>query len=91
MIRKGMLKKPDGSSMSYDDFRIIARSDEIPNGPLAYLSDLPDDLKAKISDAFFNLRKNDKVALERLYYGRLENEGWAPAKTEDWKPVVELV
>ena len=91
MIRKGMLKKPDGSSMSYDDFRIIARSDEIPNGPLAYLSDLPDELKAKISDAFFNLRKNDKVALERLYYGRLENEGWAPAKTEDWKPVIELV
>jgi len=91
MISKGMLKNADGTSMKYEDFRIIAKSDVILNGPLAYLSDLPPDLKAKIADAFFNLRKNDKAAADKLYDGKLDREGWASAKTEDWNPVVDLV
>ena len=91
MISKGMLKNADGSPMKYEDFRIIAKSDVILNGPLAYLSDLPPDLKAKIADAFFNLRKNDKAAADKLYDGKLDREGWASAKTEDWNPVVDLV
>jgi len=91
MITKGMLKNADGTPMKYEDFRIIAKSDPILNGPLAYLSDMPADLKAKIADAFFNLRKNDKVAADKIYDGKLDREGWAAAKTEDWKPVVDLV
>jgi phosphonate transport system substrate-binding protein len=76
--------------MKYEDFRIIAKSDVILNGPLAYLSDLPPELKAKINDAFFKLRTNDKAAADKLYDGKLDREGWAPAKTEDWNPVVDL-
>ena len=91
MITKGMLKNADGTPMKYEDFRIIAKSDPILNGPLAYLSDMPADLKAKIADAFFNLRKNDKAAADKIYDGKMDREGWAPAKTEDWKPVVDLV
>jgi phosphonate transport system substrate-binding protein len=91
MISKGMLKNADGTSMKYEDFRIIAKSDVILNGPLAYLSDLPPELKAKINDAFFKLRTNDKAAADKLYDGKLDREGWAPAKTEDWNPVVDLV
>ena len=91
MITKGMLKNADGTPMKYGDFRIIAKSDPILNGPLAYLSDMPADLKSKIADAFFNLRKNDKAAADKIYDGKMDREGWAPAKTEDWKPVVDLV
>ena len=91
MLTKGMLKNVDGSPMKYEDFRIIEKSDPILNGPLAYVSDLPPELKAKIADAFFNLRKNDKAVAEKLYDGKMDREGWAPAKTEDWKPVVDLV
>jgi len=91
MISKGMLKNADGTSMKYEDFRIIAKSDVILNGPLAYLSDLPPELKANINDAFFKLRTNDKAAADKLYDGKLDREGWAPAKTEDWNPVVDLV
>jgi phosphonate transport system substrate-binding protein len=91
MITKGMLKNADGTPMKYEDFRIIAKSDPILNGPLAYLEDMPADLKSKIADAFFNLRKNDKAAADKIYDGKLDREGWAPAKTEDWKPVVDLV
>ena len=91
MITKGKLKNADGTPMKYEDFRIIAKSDPILNGPLSYLSDMHADLKAKIADAFFNVRKNDKVAADKIYDGKMDREGWAPAKTEDWKPVVDLV
>ena len=91
MITKGMLKNADGTPMKYEDFRIVEKSEPILNGPLAYVSDLPADLKAKIADAFFNLRKNDKAAADKIYDGKLDREGWAPAKTEDWNPVVDLV
>ena len=91
MITKGMLKNADGTSMKYEDFRIILKSEPILNGPLAVLSDMPADLKAKIADAFFHLRERDKAAADKIYDGKLDREGWAAAKTEDWKPVVELV
>lgn len=91
MLTKGMLKNADGSPMKYEDFRIILKSDPILNGPLAVLGDMPADLKAKIADAFFHVRERDKAAADRIYDGKLDREGWAPAKTEDWKPVVDLV
>ena len=91
MVTKGMLKNADGTPMKYEDFRIIEKSEPILNGPLAYTADLPADLKTKIADAFFNLRKNDKAAADKIYDGKLDREGWAPAKTEDWNPVVDLV
>ena len=91
MLTKGMLKNADGTLMKYEDFRIILKSDPILNGPLAVPSDMPADLKAKIADAFFNVRSRDKAAADKIYDGKLDREGWAPAKTEDWKPVVDLV
>ena len=91
MLTKGMLKNADGTLMKYEDFRIILKSDPILNGPLAVPSDMPADLKAKIADAFFNVRARDRAAADKIYDGKLDREGWAPAKTEDWKPVVDLV
>ena len=52
MVTKGMLKNADGSPMKKEDFRIISKSDLIPNSPYAYLADLPADLKAAIAKAF---------------------------------------
>jgi phosphonate transport system substrate-binding protein len=91
LATKGLLKAADGTAIQYSDLRIVARSEPILNGPLTYLSDLPADLKAKIADAFFNLRKNDKAVADKLYDGKMDREGWKPAKTEEWKPVVDLV
>jgi phosphonate transport system substrate-binding protein len=91
MLTKGMLKNADGTLMKYEDFRIILKSEPILNGPLAVPSDMPADLKAKIADAFFNVRARDRAAADKIYDGKLDREGWAPAKTEDWKPVVDLV
>src|SRR6187402_573371 len=48
LLTKGMLKNADGSAMKKEDFRIIHKSAAIINGPYAYNSDLPADLKAAI-------------------------------------------
>ena len=89
MIAKGMLKNADGSSMKVSDFRIILKSDPILNGPLTYLSDLPADAKDAISKAFLTAHTADKASFDKLSDGK--NAPWKSAKTEEWKPVVELV
>ena len=89
MIAKGMLKNADGSSMKYSDFRIILKSDPILNGPLAYLSDLPTDAKDAIAKAFLSAHTADKASFEKLSDGK--NAPWQAAKTEQSKPVIELV
>ncbi|MFX6865408.1 PhnD/SsuA/transferrin family substrate-binding protein, partial [Acinetobacter baumannii] len=79
---KGMLKNPDGSAMKKDDFRIIHKSSPIINGPYAYNSDLPDDLKAAIAKAFMDSPTKDKAAFDRLSDG--QKKGFHPATTKDW-------
>ena len=71
MLNKGMLKNADGTPMKRDDFRIILKSDLIINSPYAYLSDLPDDLKAAIRQGFLEAATKDKAAL-RSPVGRQE-------------------
>jgi phosphonate transport system substrate-binding protein len=89
MIVKGMLKNADGSAMKTSDFRIILKSDTIRNGPLTVLSDMPTDAKEAIAKAFLNAHTADKAAFDKLSDGK--NLPWKSAKTEEWKPVVELV
>ena len=76
MLNKGMLKNADGSPMTKDDFRIILKSDIIINSPYAYLSDLPDDLKAAIAKAFLEAATKDKADYDRLSDGK--NRPWEP-------------
>ena len=89
MLNKGMLKNADGSPMTKDDFRIILKSELIINDPFAYLSDLPDDLKATIRQAFLEAADKDKDAFARLSDGK--NRPWQPIATADYDKTVELV
>lgn len=89
MLNKGMLKNADGSPMTRGDFRIILKSDIIINSPYAYLSDLPDDLKAAIAKAFLEAATKDKVDYDRLSDGK--NRPWEPVKTADYDKTIELV
>jgi phosphonate transport system substrate-binding protein len=89
MLKKGMLKKADGSPMTKDDFRIILKSDLIINSPYAYLSDLPDDLKAAIAKAFFDAAAKDKAAYDKLSDGK--NRPWEPVADADYNKTIELV
>jgi phosphonate transport system substrate-binding protein len=89
MLNKGMLKKADGSPMTKDDFRIILKSDLIINSPYAYLSDLPEDLKAAIAKAFLEAAAKDKVDYDWLSDGK--NRPWEPVVNADYNKTIELV
>jgi phosphonate transport system substrate-binding protein len=89
MLTKGMLKNADGTPMKKDDFRIIHKSAQIINGPYAYGSDLPDDLKAAIAKAFTESPTKDKAAFDRLSDG--QKKGFHPATTKDWDGTIELI
>jgi len=89
MLHKGMLKNADGTPMKKDDFRIIHKSPQIINGPYAYNSDLPDDLKAAIAKAFTEAPAKDKVAFDRLSDG--QKKGFNPATTKDWDGTIDLI
>ncbi len=89
MLNKGMLRNADGSPLKKDDFRIVLTSPMIINSPYAYLSDLPDDLKAAIRQAFFDAATKDKADFDRLSDGK--NRPWQPVATADYDKTVELV
>lgn len=80
MDKKGMAKA--------SDYRIIYKSEMIVNSPVAYLSDLPAELKAKIRQAFFDAEKKDKAAFDKLSDGK--NEIWQPVDLKAYEPIIEL-
>jgi len=89
MINKGVLRDADGKPMTKEDFRIVYKSDFLPEGPYAVLASLPADLKAKIATAFLEMPKKDKAAFSGLSDGKdIEFVATTPA---DFKPIVEMV
>ena len=89
MITKGLLKKPDGTPMQKSDFRVAFKSDFLPEGPYAVLATLPNDLKAKIREAFVALPKADKAAFDRLSDGK--DLGLTPVTLKDYQPIVDML
>jgi phosphonate transport system substrate-binding protein len=89
MLSKNMLKNADGSPMKKEDFRIIVKSDLIINSPTAYLSDLPDDMKAAIKQAFLDAPKKDAEAFKKLSDGK--NKPWEPITNADYDKTIELI
>ncbi len=83
------LMRMDRKSMAkYADYRIIFKSDQIVNSPVAYLSDLPDELKTAIRDAYFGVEKKDPDAFRQLTDG--QSRIWKPTTHKDYAPIVEL-
>ncbi|KZD23277.1 phosphonate ABC transporter substrate-binding protein [Tardiphaga robiniae] len=89
MLTKGMLKNADGSAMKKEDFRIVHKSAPIINGPYAYNSDLPEDLKVAIAKAFVDAPTKDKAAFDRLSDG--QKKGFHAATTKDWDATIDLI
>lgn len=89
MLTKGMLKSSDGAALKKEDFRIIHKSAPIINGPYAYGSDLPQDLKSAISKAFVEAPTKDKTAFDRLSDG--QKKGFHAATTKDWDATIDLI
>ena len=89
MLNKNMVKSKDGTPMKKEDFRIIVKSDLIINSPYAYLSDLPEDMKAAIKKAFLAAAENDAAAFKKLSDGK--NRPWEPIANEDYNKTIELI
>ncbi|MDP4004537.1 phosphonate ABC transporter substrate-binding protein [Methylobacterium sp. NEAU K] len=89
MAAKGMLKKPDGTPMQQSDFRVVFKSDFLPEGPYAMLASLPDDLKGKIRQAFIDLPRADKAAFDRLSDGK--DQDLTPVTIEDYQPIIDML
>jgi phosphonate transport system substrate-binding protein len=89
MLNKGMVKSADGTVMKKEDFRIVVKSDLIINSPYAYLSDLPDDMKAAIKKAFLEAAQKDPEAFKKLSDGK--NKPWEPVTNEDYNKTIELI
>jgi phosphonate transport system substrate-binding protein len=89
MLAKNMVKSSDGKQLTKDDFRIIVKSDLIINSPYAYLSDLPEDMKAAIKKAFLDAADKDKEAFAKLSDGK--NLPWQSVSNEDYNKTIELI
>jgi len=81
------LSRMDKNKMArYDDFRMVYKSDLIPNGPYTYLSDFPPEMKTAIAKAFFDAAKEAPEAFQKAAYGG----AWEPVTHETYLPVIEL-
>lgn len=89
MLNKGMVKSADGTVMKKEDFRIVVKSDLIINSPYAYLSDLPDDMKAAIKKAFLDAAQKDPEAFKKLSDGK--NKPWQPIANDDYNKTIDLI
>jgi phosphonate transport system substrate-binding protein len=89
MLAKNMVKSSDGTPLKKEDFRIIVKSDLIINSPYAYLSNLPDDMKAAIKQAFLDAPKKDADAFKKLSDGK--NLPWQPITNADYDKTIELI
>ena len=81
MVNKGLAKK--------DDFRIISKSDLIPNSPFAYLADLPPDLKAAIAKAFNEAPTKAKAAFDKLSDGK--DKEFIAIDAKAYEPIVQMI
>lgn len=81
MDKKGLAKA--------SDYRIVYKSDLIPNSPFAYLADLPPDLKAAINKAFADAPTKAKAAFDKLSDGK--DREFKAVDAQYYEPVVELI
>jgi phosphonate transport system substrate-binding protein len=80
MARKNMVKA--------EDFRIIFKSDQIVNSPMAYLDSLPQDLRTAIQTAVLELPQREPEAFRRITDG--QQAPWQAVTNADYNPIIEL-
>jgi phosphonate transport system substrate-binding protein len=80
MERKGMAKAAE--------FRIIFKSDLIVNSPMAYLTTLPENLRAAIKKAVLEVHAKDPDAFNKIYEGK--QLPFAEIDHKAYEPIVEM-
>lgn len=80
MARKNMVKA--------EDFKLIFKSDQIVNSPMAYLAELPADLKKAIQKAVLEIATKDKAAFDRITDGKARP--WEAVDNKAYDTIIEL-
>jgi phosphonate transport system substrate-binding protein len=80
MERKGMAK--------YGDFRIVFKSDQIVNSPMAMLTTLPAELRTTIRDAIMAFPQREAAAFARMTDGK--QRPWVAVTNAAYDPIIEL-
>ncbi len=80
MERKGMVKA--------SDYRIIFKSEQIVNSPMAIMSDLPADLKKPLAAAILAFPTKEPEAFKKLTDGKAKP--WVPVTHDAYKPIMDL-
>ncbi len=80
MDRKGLAKAAD--------FKLIFKSDQIVNSPMAVLSDMPADLKKAIKDAILAIATKDKAAFYKATDGKAKP--WEAVDNKAYDAIIEL-
>ncbi|MHC0551679.1 phosphate/phosphite/phosphonate ABC transporter substrate-binding protein [Salinicoccus sp. CNSTN-B1] len=71
-----------------DKVKIIGHTEDIPNDTISVRSELPDEMKKKVTEAFLSMNDNEEV-LETMYE-IYEWDGVAKASSEDYDIVREV-
>ncbi len=80
MERKGMAK--------YGDYRIVFKSEQIVNSPMAYLTTLPAELRAAIREAVLAYPQREAAAFARMTDGK--QRPWEPTTNAAYDPIIQL-
>ena len=80
MARKNMVKA--------EDFRMIFKSEQIVNSPIAILADMPVELKTAIREAVLAMPAKDKAAFDKIYEGK--QLPWKPVDNKAYDAIIEL-
>jgi phosphonate transport system substrate-binding protein len=80
MERKNMAK--------YSDYRIIFKSDQIVNSPMAVLADMPPEMKSAISNAVLTFANKDPDGFKKVTDGKAKP--WEKAVNKDYDAIIEL-
>ena len=89
MISRGIVKDANGKPMKLEDFRVIFKSDFLPEGPFAALHSLPEKLRADIKQAFLEMPKKDKAGFDALSDGK--DQEFVATEPKDFTPIIEML
>lgn len=89
LAEKGLLKDANGKPLSPSDFRIVYKSDLLPEGPFAVLESMPPELRQKIKTALLELPKKDKPVFDGLSGGKDQELVAIDAKA--YEPIVGML
>lgn len=89
LAEKGLLKDANGKALSPSDFRVVFKSDLLPEGPFAVLDTVPAETRQKIRQALLELPKKDKAVFDGLSNGKDQELVAVDAKAYD--PIIGML